>query len=149
MSITAANATFLLGVPGVYPSAVQLQGFGADDAFTNAAVAVAEARVGVDGYGTGGYVPRMVPMTIKLLPDSISIAIFENYIRYLDTIGDVVFAFGQIIMPSVKLQYSMPKGLLMDVQTAADVRRVLADREFRFTWLPQGPQMPAVTSSPT
>lgn len=148
-SITAANSVLLLGFGGVFPNAQQIQGFGADDAFTNSAVAIAEARVGVDGFGVGGYVPRMVPFTLRLLPSSPSIVIFETLVRALDTLGDVIYAFGQVTMPAVGLKYSMPYGLLMDFQTMADARRVLADREFRFQWLPQGPQQPAVTSSPT
>lgn len=148
-SISSDNAVLMIGIPGVYPNAQQIQGFGADDAFTNAAVAVAESRVGVDGFGVGGYVPRSVPMTIRLLPSSLSVLVFENWIKALDALGDVIYCNGQIIMPSVALKYSMPMGLLMDIQTMADARRVLADREFRITWLPNGPQQPAVTSSPS
>lgn len=146
-TITAANAVFMLNVPGVTFAPTQLQGFGVDDAFTNEAVEAAETQIGVDGFGVAGYVPREVAMTIRFLASAPAPVLFENWIAYQDTIQDVAYAAGTIILPSVGRKYTCYMGALMRVSTMADVRKVLANREFRINWLPQG-TVPAISAAP-
>lgn len=146
-TITASNAVFLLSVAGVFPTPQQLQGFGVDDAFLAEAADVAETRVGVDGYGAAGYVPRMVPMTMRFLANSRSISMFETWIGAEDAAGETLPASAIITMRSVGRKYTCYFGHLVRVQTMADVRRVLQDREFRINWLPQG-TIPAISAAP-
>ena len=146
-SITAANATFLLGIAGLYPVAQQLQEFGVDDAFIAEPADMAETQVGVDGFGVAGYVPRQVPMTIRLLASSKSIDVFENWMGAEDQNREVLYANGIITYPNLGRKYTLYMGTLMRVSTMADVRRVLANREFHITWLPQG-TIPAISAAP-
>lgn len=147
MTITSANAVFLLGIDGVYPTPVQIQGFGVDDAFTTSLVEANETQVGVDGFGVAGYVPRSPVTTIRLLASSLSSNVFENWIAAQDQLQDVLYANGTITLPSLRRRYTLYLGSLMQVSTMADARKVLQNREFHIQWLPQG-TIPAISSAP-
>lgn len=146
-TITAANSTFLLGVQSVFPTAQQLQQFGVDDAFIAEPADMAETQVGVDGFGVAGYVPRVVPMTIRFLATSRSLDLFETWIGAMDQQREVLYANGIITYPSLGRKYTLYFGTLRRVSTMADVRRVLANREFHIDWLPQG-TIPAISAAP-
>jgi hypothetical protein len=146
-TITAANAIFLLTIADLYPVAQRLRGFGVDDAFTTDAADMGETQVGVDGYGVGGYVPRVVPMTIRFLASSTSLDVFENWIGAMDAAQEVIYGSAVINQPSIGRKYTCYLGQLMRVNTMADVRRVLANREFHISWLPQG-TIPAISAAP-
>jgi hypothetical protein len=148
-SITSANAIFFITIPLVYPNPTQLQQFGVDDAFMPEQFDTSETQVGVDGYGVAGYVPAPVPMTIRFLASSPSVAIFENWFEAMVLNNDVLPCSGNIAQPSVGRKYTMPLGVLTRVASMAEARRILQNREFRVTWLPQGPGIPAITASPT
>lgn len=148
MSITSANAIFLLTIPGVYPNGVQLQQFGVDDAFAPEQFDATEVQVGVDGFGVAGFIPAPVPMTVRLLASSVSMPVFEYWFEAMVQLNDVLPASGIIQQPSVGRKYSMPYGVLARVSSMAEARRVLQNREFRVTWLPQGAGIPAITGSP-
>lgn len=148
VTITSANSVLLLGVDSVYPTAQQIQEFGVDDAFTTDLIDTAETQVGVDGYGVGGFVPSSVMMTIRLLASSSSNSVFENWVGAQFTANEIFYANGIITQPSIKRQYTMYRGVLMRVNTLADARRVLQNREFHISWLPNGPGVPAISFTP-
>jgi hypothetical protein len=147
-TITSASATFYLTIAQVYPQGVNLIGFGVDDAFVAETVDAAETRVGVDAYGVMGYRPREVPMSIRFLAASPSIVVFENWLAAEDQLNDKLPATAIITQPAVNRKYACAFGALMRVSTLAEARRVLQDREWRITWLPQGPGRPAVSAAP-
>jgi len=147
-SITSANANFTLTIPGVYAYAVPLQAFAVDDAFTAEVTEITEVRVGVDGYGVGGFVPTAVPMVIKLLASSPSIVVFENWFAAMAATNDVYYGIGVISQPSLGRKYIMPYGLLQRTDFMSPAKKVQQDREFRIIWMPQGPGVPAVTAAP-
>lgn len=146
-TITSANAVFLLGIAGVYPTPVQLQGFGVDDAFTTSLTDTNETQVGVDGFGVAGYVPRSPVTTVRLLASSPSFIVFENWIAAQDQLQDVLYANGIILLSSVRRKYTLYQGSLMQASTMADARKVLQNREFHIQWLPQG-SIPAISAAP-
>jgi hypothetical protein len=148
-SITSANAVFILTIPTVYPNGVQLQQFGVDDAFSPEAFDTTETQVGVDGYGVAGYIPNPVEMMVKFLASSPSVVVFENWFEAMVLINDVLPCSGQIAQPSVGRNYTLPFGVLKRVNSMAEARRILQNREFRLTWLPQGAGSPAITASPS
>jgi hypothetical protein len=147
-TITSANATFILSVGSIYPGGIPLIGFGVDDAFVAETVDAAETQVGVDGYGVVGYRPREVPMSIRFLASSPSVAIFENWLAYEDAINDAITASGTILLPSVGRLYTMQQGALMRISSMPEARRVLGNREYRINWLPNGPGSPAISYAP-
>jgi hypothetical protein len=147
-NITAANSTFRLAIAQVYPQGVTLIGFGVDDAFIAEMVDAAETQIGVDGYGVTGYRPREVPMSVRFFPTSPSIIVFENWLAAEDQINDKLLASAIITMPATGRKYACQSGVLMRVSTMPEVRRVLASREWRINWLPQGPGQPAISAAP-
>ena len=146
-TITSITSVFLLGVQSVYPTPVQLQEFGVDDAFTTDLVDTTETQIGVDGFGVSGYVPRSPEMTIRLLASSLSNTVFENWIAAQDQAQEVLYCNAIIRLSSIRRQYTCYKGSLMRVSSIADARRVLANREYHVKWLPAGP-IPAITATP-
>jgi hypothetical protein len=146
-TITSANATLLLGVQSIYPVAQQIQEFAVDDAFAVDRTPTTEVKVGVDGYGVAGYVPRSPKMTIRLLASSPSFVLFENWILGQDQVQDVLYGNVIITLPSIGRKYTCYMGALMDVSTLADAKKVLEDREFTIQWLPQG-TIPAISAAP-
>ncbi len=64
--ITSANAVLILTAEIIFPSGIELQMFGTDQAYNADAVDMAETRMGVDGYMVAGYVPNIQPVTITL-----------------------------------------------------------------------------------
>lgn len=148
LTITSANAIFVLTVPQVFPNGIQLQKFGVDDAFTTEIVDATETQVGVDGFGVAGYIPRSPRMTIRLLASAdVDYTVFETWIAQQDLIGDVLYASASIALPSVGRKYTCYQGSLMGISSLPDARRVLANREFNIRWLPQG-RIPAITFGP-
>jgi hypothetical protein len=147
-TITAANSTFFLAIDQVYPNGINLIGFGVDDGFVAEVVDTAETQIGVDGYGVAGDRPHEIPMTIRFLASSPSIVVFENWIAAQDQLNEGLIARAIITMPAIQRKYSCAYGVLMRISSMAEVRRVLANREWRITWLPQGPGVPAISSAP-
>lgn len=146
-TITAANSIFFLGVATVFPAAVQLQGFGVDEAFATESVDAADTQLGVDGFGVGGWIPREVPQTITLIAASPSNDLFDQWAAAQDTQQEILYASGTIDLPAIKKRLAMAQGVLKRYTPAPNVRRVLAPRVYMIHWLPQ-PGRPAITASP-
>lgn len=146
-TITSATATYLLSIAGVFPTPVQLQGWGVDEAFDTEAVDAAVTQVGVDGTGVAGWVPREVPQTLTFLASSPSVEIFDQWIRAQDAISDVLYANGIIRIPAIGIQLTLGMGTLTRYPVASNVKRVLQPRVFTIHWLPQ-PGVAAIVPSP-
>lgn len=146
-TITSANAVFLLGIPGVFAPAVQLQAWGVDEAFDTEVVDAAETQLGVDGTGVSGWVPREIPQTITLLASSPSRDVFDAWVAAQDAISDVIYATGNIRIPSLGKQYAMPQGTLKRYPTAPNARKVMMPTAYQIIWQPQ-PGIPAMTVAP-
>lgn len=147
-TVTASNVVFLLGIESVFPTAQRLQEFGTDDAFLTTVVDAAEVQIGVDGYGVAGYVPRNPHQTIRLNASSQSIGMFDAWVDAMDALQDVLYCNAVISYPSLRRKFTLFKGSLMRSSSMADARRVLANREFEISWLPQGPGRAAISAAP-
>ena len=55
--LTSADATIILSVNELYPNGVKLEGFSTDAMMATEDVTIAEARMGVDGRLSAGYIP--------------------------------------------------------------------------------------------
>lgn len=133
--ITSANAIFMLTVPGVFGTAVQVQGFAVDDAFDIESVEPGETRMGVDGIFSAGVVPVPYPMTITLQADSTSAFLFETWEQAEQTFPQQWYP-GQatITLTSIARKYSFFQGKLMGFVGFPGAKKVLAQRQFRITW---------------
>lgn len=133
-TITAANAVYMLDIPGLYPVPQRLQGFGTDSAFDTDASEPAETMMGVDGILSAGFVPFMTRQTITLQADSPSVLIFEDWLAAMKQAREVLFANATIVLPSVGRKYTNTRGVVTSVPAIPGTRKVLQPRAFVITW---------------
>jgi hypothetical protein len=134
-AITSVNAIFTLSISNLFPAPVQLQGFSAEDIFTNDPVVPNEISMGLDGVLSAGYVNVPTPMSIMLQADSASNDIFDQW-RYapIANNGTVYFAQGTLILPALAKKWAMTQGVLTSFPTVSDAARTLRPRRFGITW---------------
>lgn len=136
-TITSANASLVLTarLAGVFPAGpFQVRGFASDDAFATDAVDAAEARMGVDGIMSGGYLPRMTPQNITLQADSPSIEGFEILVGAQDALREVIFLDGVLTLRSIGRTYALVKGLLTRITPIPPGKKVLEPVVYTITW---------------
>jgi hypothetical protein len=143
-TITSANSSLILTprlagilsglLPALAGAGFAVQGYSTDDAFATDTVDSAEARMGVDGILSAGYLPRMTKQTITLSPDSPSILSFEALIGAQDTVREVIFLDGILTLPSVNHTYALVNGVLTRLTPIAPAKRVLEPVSYEITW---------------
>jgi hypothetical protein len=134
MSITSANSTIMLAVPGVFNAPQALEQFAADDIFTNDAVAAAETMMGVDGVLTGGFVYASVPWTVTLMADSPSNDFFDTWYNFNRQAIDVFTCNGTVWLPSLGKKFNLNKGFLKTYRNMPDAAKTLRPRAFVIEW---------------
>jgi hypothetical protein len=148
LTITAANAVFMLSVDSVFPTAQQLQQFGVDEAFDPEQVDAGVVEMGVDGIGVGGWLPRVVPMTVTLQAASPSFRVFEDWVAAQDQLREVLYGHAIIRIPAIGREYTCAQGTLVRHSTMPSARRTLRQRQWQITWMPPSQGIPAITSAP-
>lgn len=133
-TITAANSILMLSVANLFPTPIQMQGFAADDIFDTEEVETAETVMGVDGRLSAGYVPVPINQNISLMPDSASIAFFENWIQAQDQARELYIATGTVRLLSVHRTYAMERGFLTRYPRTPAAKRTLQARRFQIRW---------------
>lgn len=134
MSITSANAVFLLGITGLFSVPQQLQRFAADDVFSTEAVKRVETLMGVDGYLSAGFVNVEIPMNVMLQADSPSGFLFDQWDAAQQASGEVYEANGTIILPSIGKKWTLTRGFLTSYKPTPDAKKILQPRTFGLTW---------------
>src|ERR1700749_4879568 len=135
MDITSANSTFTLTpqlgssvlsglIPALAGAGFLLQGYAADDAFTADTVDIVEARKGVDGRFSAGFLPSITPMTVVFMADSPSIDILDPLINAQKTLRQPIFYDGNILLPSVGRSYALVNGVLTRITPIPPAKRV-------------------------
>jgi hypothetical protein len=133
-TITSANISISLSVPGVFDSDQILQGFGVDDAFTQAAHQKAETRMGVDALLSGGFTPAIKPFTITFMPDSPSILIFDQWGAAEEAAKEAFIAGMTITAPSLGKVYDFNVGFLKDFKSVPDAKKLMESQTFSIDW---------------
>lgn len=134
MSITSANAVFMLSIGSLYASPQQLMNFATDDIYDADPIQAAEAMMGVDGHLTAGHVFEPVPMKIAFMADSPSIPIFENWEANQRQVGDVYAASATITLTGINRQFTLNNGFLVTYPVMPSAKKVLQPRIFGITW---------------
>ena len=134
MSITSANSILLLGVTGLFTVPQQLQGFGADDAYSIDPVENSEVIMGVDAIMSYGWVPQIKVMHVNLQADSASNTFFEAWYAAQEAADEIYPAFGTIVQPGVNRSYILTNGVLSSYSPIADSKKVLQPRKFQIKW---------------
>ena len=132
LDITSANAEAILMVESIFPSGIQLQMFGTDQAISMDSVDITETRKGVDGKLVAGYVPAIYPVTITLEAASPSLA-------NLATVWEAMAANKRIYactlvctLPSIKAVYTWSTGVMKSGAPFPSMEKVLAATTWTF-----------------
>lgn len=133
-TITSANSVYALSIPGLFNTPVILQGYAADDAFSNDAVTTAEVAIGVDGYLSAGFVFQEVKQKIKLQADSISKQVFDEWYNASRAAREVIPAYATITLPSTQETYTCTNGYLTAYPATPAAKKKLDAVEFEITW---------------
>jgi hypothetical protein len=134
MSITSANASIVLWVPGLFPIPQQIQGFAVDDVFRTDPLKSADTMRGVDGKLTGGYVYSDIKQGFSLMGDSASIDFFDQWNQAQQSQRETFQANGIITLPSVGKKWTMVKGFLIGFPIIPDAKKVLQSVTFQIEW---------------
>lgn len=133
-TITSANSSFAIIVPGVYSAPQSIQGYATDDAFAAEAVEKVETLMGIDGKLSAGYIFNPYKMTITLQADSGSIALFTNWQLAQDAVREVIAASATIIIPSIGYKFAMTNGYMTRFQPMPEAKKTLGPPKFEVTW---------------
>src|SRR5579862_454551 len=133
-TITSANSIIMLAILGLFDVPQQIQGFAADTGFNTEAFASVEVVMGVDGNMSAGWVPVEKKMSIMIMPDSPSIAIFDAWYAAQEAARELFFAEGEIVLPSVSRSFTMLKGVMSTYTPVPEIGKVLKARTFGLTW---------------
>lgn len=134
MSLSAANAIIMLSITGVFPTPVQLQGFGTDDVVDGERLVSAQVQMGVDGNLSAGFVYVEYKQNITLQADSSSNALFDAWWSAMQVAQDVFPANAVITLAGVSTKWSMTRGFLTGYPPIPDAGKLLKPRKFEITW---------------
>jgi hypothetical protein len=144
-TITSANSTFVLNIPGVFPVPLPIQGYAADDAFTVEPFDTAEALVGVDGKLSAGYTPTPKKLTVMLQADSPSLEVFDAWLGAMESAREVFFAEATIVLPAISKTYNLRKGVLTNAVKLPPNKKVLQPVQYTITFESIEPALIAAT----
>ncbi|WP_028732070.1 phage tail fiber protein [Rhizobium leguminosarum] len=139
-TITSANAIVMLSIPGLFDVPQQIQGFSADNIYTQDTLEVTQTSMGVDGKLSGGFVFTAVSQTFTLQADSPSNVIFDTWAQNQRLLKDVYVAQGRITLPSIGFQYVQTKGFLISYPPLPSAAKTLQPRAYQIQWESVVPQ---------
>lgn len=132
--LTSANCTFMLAITSLYIVPQVLENFVADNPFSTSDIEVAETVMSLEGKLSAGFVPASVTQTITLLPNSESAGILVDWIQASRTNQSTYRANGNIILPSLGVNYTLINGALKSGKIIPDSRRILQPITFNIEW---------------
>ena len=133
-TITDANSSFTLNVPGVSPVPVPIQGYATDDAFDTENVAPNEAIMGVDANLSGGHTPYPVKLKFVLQADSLSNDFMDQWRLAEDQVEDSYPCSATIVAPSIGKIYQFTKGFLTGVVPTPPGKKVFQPQTYEITF---------------
>lgn len=133
-TITSANSSFAIVIPGVYGAPQSIQGYATDDAFATEAIEKVETLMGIDGRLSAGYIFNPYKQSITLQGDSASFDIFTNWQLAQDAVREVISASATIVIPSIKYRFALTNGYLSRFQSMPEAKKTLAPLKFEITW---------------
>ena len=132
--ITSANSEFTLDVPDVFAGPQTIQGYMVDDAFGAEDVAPTEVRMGVDGIKSSGFTPYLTKILVHLMPDSPSIAVFEQWLGAMAAQREDAPGNASIWAPSLGKAWSCSNGSLTRYKPIPDAKKVFEGQTYEVTF---------------
>ena len=133
-TITSANASFSLSVPGVFAVPIPIEGFATDDAFDTDNVSPTETLMGVDGVLSGGHTPYPVKLKFVLQADSPSNLFMDQWRQAMDAVNETFPCNATIIAPSIGKVYTFTAGHLTGVMPTPQGKKVLNPQTYEITF---------------
>lgn len=138
-TITSANASLFLTVPGLYDSPVKIENYSTDAMVSAAQVNPVVAEMGVDGHLSVGYTPTPKEITITLAADSKSRPVFDDWQAYQDAAKEVYVCSAQFIVPGIGKTFTGLRGALTAAQPMPNAAKTLQAPAYNITfesWTP-------------
>ena len=130
-TLTTANSSATLTVPGVFPAPRNIEGYAVDAAFMVDAIEIAQTMMGVDARMSHGYVPSIKRVTFTLMPTSPSIQLFELWYAANETLRESMPATALVItVPSMERTYSLLKCVFVNHKPFPDAKKLLQEVPF-------------------
>jgi hypothetical protein len=106
-SITSANTSINLTIPGLYSSGVVLENFDVNDILDSEPQTLTEGRVGADGFLAAGYVFNLNKFRIAFQANSASIPVFYQWKAAQDAVREVIAGSMKIINDALGLDVNL------------------------------------------
>lgn len=138
-TITSANASLFITVPGLYDSPVKIENFSTDAMVSAAQVNPVVAEMGVDGHLSVGYTPTPKEITVTLAADSKSRPVFDDWQAYQDAAKEVYVCSAQFIVPGIGKTFTGLRGALTAAQPMPNAAKTLQAPAYNITfesWTP-------------
>lgn len=133
-TITSANSSFAIVIPGVYSAPQRVQGYATDDAFLVEAIEKVETRIGIDGKLSAGYIFNPYKQSVTLQGDSASFDLFNNWQLAQDAVREVIACSATIVHPAIGYRYALTNGYLSKFKPMPDAKKTLQTIQFEITW---------------
>jgi len=134
MSITSANAVFMISIPGVFPTPVQIQGFATDDVFDSEQLTLTQSVIGIDGKKSTGFVFELYGQNITLQADSQSFKVFDAWAAAMRVAREDYPANATIVLTATNQSFTLTNGSLESYTPVPDGKKVLQPRKYKITW---------------
>lgn len=129
-TITSANSVLMLGIVGLFPVPVRIEGFATDDMFTLADIDSKETMMGADGHLSAGWIPVVKPFEINLQADSPSNFFFDALIQAEELAREAYVINGSILLSGTNTLYILTRGFLKTHSPMPSAKKVLQPRKF-------------------
>lgn len=139
MTITSANSTFYLTVPGLYDSPVKIEGYSTDAAVSSENINPVVAEKGIDGRTSFGWVPTNKVVTVTLAADSPSRETMDDWITYQDSVKEVMVCSAEFTLPAINRKFVGMRGAVTAAPPMPGVAQTLQATAYTITfesWTP-------------
>lgn len=132
--ITSANAKLTLYNTIFFPAGIKVENFSVDSAWAQDVTEYLEARKGVDGKISFGWIENSVPISITLQPNSTTVDRFNYIIMSMQTAKTPIILQMTIELPSQSKVIYLQNGGLVSGKLLPDGARVLEPMTYSFTF---------------
>lgn len=139
MTITSANCSLFLVVPGLYDAPVKIEGFSSDVMVGIGQNNPVVTEMGIDGHLSMGFVPTAKEVTIALAADSPSLRLFEDWATLQEATREVISCNMEFTIPSINRKIVGIRGAMTTCQTHPSASQTLDAATYVFTfesWTP-------------
>lgn len=133
-TLTTANASIQLSVPGLFDTPLLLQGYAADDIFGTEPIDNGEVSMGVDGNLSAGFVFVAVKQSYNLQANSDSNLLFDELFNAEQAAAEKFPVTGLVTLLAINSKWTMRRGFMTTYQPIPDGGKILKARKHTITW---------------